>query len=662
MKKFWKMIKNQAKNSAEILIYEMIGKDWWSDEGIAAKDFAADLKSLGNVTEITLRINSAGGSVFEGITMYNLLKAHPANITCYIDGIAASIASVIAMAANKIIMPENAMMMIHDPWGFAQGNSEEMRKMAEMLDKIKEAIATSYNRTACTEEEIAQMMTDETWLTAADAIEKGFADETVAAVKVAAGFDLSKFRNAPPALRNINNSTPDIIVQANHKEEVKMEKCTVCGAVMADGKCPHCMAKAQARLDHAANAKEIKALATKFNQQDLALDYIEQGKSAEEFKDAILAKMSAGGGGQIIDSTANLMTGKEARQYSYARAMLAATNIRLGIQDNCLESEVSAELAKRVPVNMVQHGGFFVPLVKNAGLDSHTTNAGSEFVFTQYGGEIIEALRNMSVCSTLGSRILTGLSAPIGFPKVTSEGAATWVAENPGSDASDTDDATDIVTISPKGLTRSSSISRMLLTTGAGDGDAMIRNSISAALALAIDRAGIHGSGASNQPTGIYAASGVNAKAMGGVPTFGKLIDMITEVAKDNAIMGSLGWACTPGMAGKLLQTLVASAAGSSMIFTGKITDGMIGGYRAIASNQVSSVMTGSTTTGGSEHGIVFGNWSDLLIGIFGGLEILVDPFAKKKQGMIEYTLYGMADVQLRHGESFCKSTGATIA
>jgi HK97 family phage major capsid protein len=194
------------------------------------------------------------------------------------------------------------------------------------------------------------------------------------------------------------------------------------------------------------------------------------------------------------------------------------------------------------------------------------------------------------------------------------------------------------------------------------DVESVVRGDIAQAISLAWDLAGIHGSGASNQPTGIYKATGPNAVAMGGVPTFGKIVDMITECAKDNAILTNLGFVTTPGMAGKMMQTLVASAAGSNMIWTGSIIDGLMNGHKALASNQVSAIMSASDASGGSSHGLIFGSWDELLIGLFGpGLEIIVDPYAKKKQALIEVTGFQMADIAIRHGAAFCKATGATI-
>lgn len=397
---------------------------------------------------------------------------------------------------------------------------------------------------------------------------------------------------------------------------------------------------------------DILAIGKKHMCMELAEKSIAEGRSVDEFRTAVLTMMSEK---PPID-TSLAMSKKEAAKYSYARAMSSAIDLAEGRSNNSFEIEVSDTLRRQMPINAENKGGIIIPLSTRAGLDSKTQYAGSELVYTEFGGELIELLRNQAVLAMLGARIRTGLSSPISFPRKSAEGAATWVAENPGSDVGEADDTTEIVTLSPKSLTRSTSISRQLIVQSIVDAESDIRNSISASIALAIDVAGIHGAGSSNQPKGIYFTTNVNAKAMGGVPTFGKLIDMVTEVAKDNAIMGTLGFVTTPGMAGKLLQTLVASAAGSAMIWTGTISKGVMCGYNAIASNQVKA-----TLGGGSEHGLVFGNWNDILIGMFGGIEITVDPYRLKKQAMVEYTIFAMADVLLRHPESFCKATGATI-
>ncbi|MCK5219101.1 Clp protease ClpP, partial [bacterium] len=123
----------KAEKKVEILIYDQIGEDWFGD-GVQAKKFAEELRDLGDIETIELRINSPGGSVWDGNAIYNTLRGHKATVNVTIDGLAASIASVIAMSGDTITMPENALMMIHNPATIAFGEAEEMRKAANMLD------------------------------------------------------------------------------------------------------------------------------------------------------------------------------------------------------------------------------------------------------------------------------------------------------------------------------------------------------------------------------------------------------------------------------------------------------------------------------------------------------------------------------------------------
>lgn len=192
-KKSWYQIKAQSDESAEVLIYDEIG--FW---GVTAAEFVRDLEALGDVDRITVRINSPGGDVFDGITIYNALRRHAADIEVRIDGLAASAASFIAMAGDPVIMPENAMLMIHEPFGIALGGAGDMRAMAEALDRIGTSIVSMYAAKAALDRaEIAQMMADETWISAAEAVEAGFADEMVETVEISAAFDLSAYRNVP---------------------------------------------------------------------------------------------------------------------------------------------------------------------------------------------------------------------------------------------------------------------------------------------------------------------------------------------------------------------------------------------------------------------------------------------------------------------------------
>jgi len=181
---------------AEISIYDEIGA-----YGVSAKAFLADLGKLPDAAPLTLRLNSPGGSVFDAVAIYNALQRHAGNVTVSIDGIAASAASYIAMAGDEIIMPENAFLMIHDPSGLVMGTAADMRAMAEALDKIGASLLRGYaTKSGKAEKDIAKLMAKETWLDAAEALDMGFADTMAEPVKMAASFDVSRFRNAPPAI------------------------------------------------------------------------------------------------------------------------------------------------------------------------------------------------------------------------------------------------------------------------------------------------------------------------------------------------------------------------------------------------------------------------------------------------------------------------------
>jgi ATP-dependent Clp protease, protease subunit len=193
--KSWYEIRARA-SGAEVLIYDEIGA-----YGVTAKGFLAELGALPDGASIDLRLNSPGGSVFDAVAIYNALQRHEGEITVWIDGIAASAASYIAMAGDEIVMPENAFLMIHDPSGLVMGTAADMREMAETMDKIAASMIRGYaGRSGRSEDEIAALMAAETWFDAQDALAAGFATRMAEPVRIAASFDIGRFSNAPPSL------------------------------------------------------------------------------------------------------------------------------------------------------------------------------------------------------------------------------------------------------------------------------------------------------------------------------------------------------------------------------------------------------------------------------------------------------------------------------
>jgi ATP-dependent Clp protease protease subunit len=192
MRNWFTMKKADAESTtAEIVIYDEIGKSWWGEDTVSAKQFVDDLAGLGDVENITVRINSPGGDVFDGITIHNALKNHKATVTAQVDGIAASAASYIAMAADKIVMPSNSFLLIHGASGFSMGNADDMRSVAEDLDRVDKSLTATYaSRSKMTQAKVKALMKEDRLMDADEAKTLGFADTVTAPVKMAASYSL----------------------------------------------------------------------------------------------------------------------------------------------------------------------------------------------------------------------------------------------------------------------------------------------------------------------------------------------------------------------------------------------------------------------------------------------------------------------------------------
>ena len=232
--KFWNVMRNEEEKSAELILYGSIGHDEdWDD--ISDKVFKQDIENLGDVENITLHINSPGGSVFSAIAIANTLKNHKAKVTANIDGIAASAATIITSACDVVRMPKNAHFMIHNPMTFAYGNNQDMEKTLNMLNKVKDSIIETYLYKSNTDKKtLSELMNEETWMDAETAKGYGFIDEIIdeeieeeiienKLIINNMAFDISKFKNFKAGKANkIQNPTVTNNFENNKKEEEKM--------------------------------------------------------------------------------------------------------------------------------------------------------------------------------------------------------------------------------------------------------------------------------------------------------------------------------------------------------------------------------------------------------------------------------------------------------
>lgn len=246
----------QAKDAGhEILIYDQIGTDWFGQEGVSAKEFAAALKDIPAKTPITVAINSPGGNVWDGLAIYHQLDQRRDYVTVRVDGVAASIASIIALAGSKLIMPENSLYMIHDPSGMVAGTADDMREMADRLEQHAALLANIYaKKTGKTSEEVRALMAAETWMTGTEAVAAGFADETTQRVQLAARFNFHQsLRRVPAALVAITTHPPQSAGGIpTHKMETQ-PTTTASGPVAAAGANPVQF------VDHSKELDAIKA-------------------------------------------------------------------------------------------------------------------------------------------------------------------------------------------------------------------------------------------------------------------------------------------------------------------------------------------------------------------------------------------------------------------
>jgi ATP-dependent Clp protease protease subunit len=279
MNKCHNSITMKSPGKAEVLIYEQIGEDFWTGGGVTAKGFAGILKSLGEVSQIDIRINSPGGDVFQGNAIYDALARHPAKKMVYIDGLAASMATLIAMAGDEIHMAANAMFMIHEPSGVAIGTAEEMLATATLLESLSaNAVKTYAERTGREAETIKAQMMAETWFTADEAKAAGFVTHVTPRKQLAAHFDTTSavFAKAPEWVREqlANLKEPQMTTSTEVKPEQIAEPLMIKSAESIDVSKITADATAKATAEASERAAKIIAMCQTAGVPNLAAEYV----------------------------------------------------------------------------------------------------------------------------------------------------------------------------------------------------------------------------------------------------------------------------------------------------------------------------------------------------------------------------------------------------
>jgi len=396
--------------------------------------------------------------------------------------------------------------------------------------------------------------------------------------------------------------------------------------------------QAEARKAEQRNAAQIVELGARHNQSEMAQKAIREGKSIEEFRGELLESI---GSQKALQAEEIGMTNKEVKRFSLLRAINALANPhdRRAQEAAAFEFECSRAAAE-------QYGrsaqGVMLPadVLRNWKRDLNSTDEASLFTDDYRGGEFIDVLRNSSSVMQAGARILNGLSGDVKIPKKATAAASSWVTE--GNPVLESEMTVSSVSMTPRHLGAFTDITRQLLQQSSLSVEALVRDDLAQAIALAIDLGALQGPGTGGAPTGIKSTSGINTVDFGTapvlVPSFAQVVEMETKVAEDNALRGSLAYIMNAAMVGALKTTEKATGTAQFVVEPG----GTVNGYRAIVSNQVAS---------GDAY---FGDFDSLLIGFWSGLDILVDPYAGATSGNVRIIAMQTCDVAVRHAVSFC--------
>jgi len=294
--------------------------------------------------------------------------------------------------------------------------------------------------------------------------------------------------------------------------------------------------------------------------------------------------------------------------------------------------------------------GAMVPYeVLKRDLNVGTAIDGGNLVATQLlSGSFIDSLENALALRQCGATMLTGLNGNIAIPRQTGGASHFWLAEN--GVATESSATFDQIAMTPKTVGAFTDISRRLLLQSSLSMESFVQNELALRLALAIDLAGIAGTGSGNQPLGLLNINGLGSVVggtNGGALSWGKVVDLETRAGAANALVQNMCYLTNAKVRGSLKQTEKASGTAQFVMGEG----GDLNGYRAVISNQVPGNLTKGTGTALSAN--IFGNFADLIIGMWGGLDLQVDPYTQNTKGAVRVTAFQDVDINIRHPESF---------
>jgi HK97 family phage major capsid protein len=683
---------NDGDVSASIGIFGEIGWD------VTAEDVAAAVaKAKGK--PLSVDIFSYGGDALQGLAIYQILSAHDAEVTTNVLGVAASAGSVIAMAGKYRKVAVNAALMIHNPWAMTIGDATEHRKSANMLDGLEAAYLYTYSRaTGIPTADIQPYLAEERWMYGEEAMALGFATEAPEPIKAFASVappPADRFRQIPDDLKAMAgisveasveitdpadqpedpepgiSGPPDAVLELMTQNtdpvlptmtSLSAEQPTPTADLLMTVQTPDLEAT---RLEERDRVKAIRGMAQMHNLPgDLVDHLIDNGIAVADAREQVLAKIATrheASVGAIADAGYGSvgMSQAQVEQYSVMNVLRYLADPKPATASAAgYELEWSQEAEKH---HSRSAAGVIIPhdvlTSRPRAAAVGTLSGGGALVATdRLDGSFIELVRQRSAFISAGATVLSGLQGNVEIGRQTGKSTYYFVGEDVDVTASDL--TFGLINMTPKTIGARVPVSRRLMIQSSPDIETLVRNDIINEITLGVDHVTGYGTGSSSQPLGLANNTGIGGVTMsagttinfstqqgggsGLVGVWGDYVNLETAIANANLDIGAMRYVMNSAMRGGCKQVLRASAAGSDYIMTDA---GTINGYPVNVSNQI------------QQNDVFFGNYSDLLVGFWSGIDLVVDPYTQSAKGQVIFTAFQDFDVAARRGNSFARGT-----
>jgi HK97 family phage major capsid protein len=678
----------KAAADSSTLELALIGEVGWD---ISATMLQREL--VGRTEDLTINLFSYGGDAIEGLAIYSMLARYPGKKRMVIDGVAASAASVIVMAGDEIVMPESSFLMIHEAWGLAIGGSNDLRQQANLIDRISTAYRQAYSaRSGMSNDDVASLMAAESWLTAAEAVEFGFATEAAPAREIrSAAVPRGRFAKVPQALTQLvqfvePQQTKPQAVAAQVKEpklpvtsevadfdlaevpsmvlgtQIEPVPMTITSTEAADREA----AAIHSERDRARTIRNMCEQSGVGNEK--ADEYISSGAEIGTVREDLFALVTGKEkrtlASRLQDSGDGLlgMSAGEVKSYNILNAIRHfsdPTDVRLR-EAAGLELEASAAAVKHSGREL--QGSFRIPAdvmvaqipgmgAGRRGIRAEQTSGG----FTTGGalidtdlliGSMIELIYNRLSITAAGATVLSGLVGDIDIPKETNGPTHYWVGEGQAPDASEI--LVGQLSLTPKTVGAKTVLSRRFIGQTGFSAEAWVRSHLSRKVALGIDKDFLYSPGGSKRPLGLRFTTGVKTETLSGgqsktiggssynFGTFLNMVEMETKVSTENLDVPTMAYMVNAHARG-VYKTTLENAQGDFYI----MRNNEINGYPALMSNQLEF------------NNVLFGDMSQALLAFWSGQDIGVNPYKFQDSGSVEISILQDCDFGVRYPEAF---------